>query len=65
MSIIRLFSSMSPEEAASMVKDDLNSFVRSELERAINEALDGEIKKKSICIDGDIGSVIHQLKESE
>lgn len=44
MSIIRLFSSMSPEEAASMVKDDLNSFVRSELERAINEALDGEIE---------------------
>ena len=35
---------MSPEEAASMVKDDLNSFVRSELERAINEALDGEIE---------------------
>ena len=45
MSIIQLFSSMTAEQAASMLRDDLNSFVRSELERAFNEALDGEIEE--------------------
>ena len=35
---------MTAEQAASMLRDDLNSFVRSELERAFNEALDGEIE---------------------
>ena len=44
MSIIQLFSSMTAERAASMLRDDLNSFVRSELERAFNEALEGEIQ---------------------
>lgn len=44
MSIIQLFSSMTAEQAASFIKEDLNSFVRSELERAFNEALDGEIE---------------------
>ena len=44
MSIIQLFSSMTAEEAASIVKEDLNSFVRAELERAFNEALEGEIE---------------------
>lgn len=44
MSIIQLFSSMTPEQAASAIKDDLRSFVRSELERALNEALEGEIE---------------------
>ncbi len=42
MSIIQLFSSMTAEEAASIVKEDLNSFVRAELERAFDEALEGE-----------------------
>lgn len=44
MSIIQLFSSMTAEQAASIIKEDLNSFVRSELERAFNEALEGEIQ---------------------
>lgn len=44
MSIIQLFSSMSAEQAASALREDLNSFVRAELERAFNEALDGEIE---------------------
>lgn len=44
MSIIQLFSSMTPEQAASLIQDDLRSFVRSELERAFNEALEGEIE---------------------
>jgi len=35
---------MTAEEAASIVKEDLNSFVRAELERAFNEALEGEIE---------------------
>ena len=41
MSIIQLFSSMTAEEAASLIKEDLNSFVRAELERALNDALEG------------------------
>lgn len=45
MSIIQLFSSMSAEQAASALREDLNSFVRAELERAFNEALDGEIEE--------------------
>lgn len=45
MSIIQLFSSMSAEQAASVFREDLNSFVRAELERAFNEALDGEIEE--------------------
>ncbi len=44
MSIIQLFSSMTAEEAAKILKEDLNSFVRAELERALNEALEGEIE---------------------
>ena len=35
---------MSAEQAASALREDLNSFVRAELERAFNEALDGEIE---------------------
>ena len=45
MSIIQLFSSMSAEQAASALREDLNSFVRAELERAFNEALNGEIEE--------------------
>ena len=45
MSIIQLFSSMSAEQAASALREDLNSFVRAELERAFSEALDGEIEE--------------------
>ena len=45
MSIIQLFSSMTPEQAASIIKDDLRSFARSELGRAFNEALEGEIEE--------------------
>ena len=45
MSIIQLFSSMSAEQAASVLREDLNSFVRAELERAFNEALNGEIEE--------------------
>lgn len=36
---------MSAEQAASALREDLNSFVRAELERAFNEALDGEIEE--------------------
>ena len=36
---------MSAEQAASVLREDLNSFVRAELERAFNEALDGEIEE--------------------
>ena len=46
MSIIQLFSSMSAEQAASVLREDLNSFVRAERERAFNEALDGEIDER-------------------
>ncbi len=45
MSIIQLFSSMTAEQAASIIKEDLRSYVRSELERAFNEALEGEIEE--------------------
>ena len=45
MSIIQLFSSISAEQAASVLREDLNSFVRAELERAFNEALNGEIEE--------------------
>ncbi len=44
MSMIQLFSSVSAEQVASALREDLNSFVRAELERAFNEALDGEIE---------------------
>lgn len=44
MSIIRLFSSMTAEQVASTLGDGLNSFVRSELERAFNEGLGGEVE---------------------
>ena len=36
---------MSAEQAASALREDLNSFVRAELERAFNEALNGEIEE--------------------
>ena len=36
---------MTAEQAASIIKEDLRSYVRSELERAFNEALDGEIEE--------------------
>jgi len=45
MSIIRLFSGMSPEDVSKMLKEDLDSFVRKELETAFNEALEGEIEE--------------------
>lgn len=44
MSIIQLSSSMTAERAASMLRDDLNSFVRSKLENVFNEALESEIE---------------------
>ena len=47
MSIIQLFSSMTAEEAASLIKEDLNSFVRAELERALNDALGGKSRISS------------------
>lgn len=50
MSIIQLFSSMTAEQAASIIKEDLRSYARSELERAFNEALDGEIEDFCACI---------------
>ena len=60
MSIIQLFSSMTAEQAASMLRDDLNSFVRSELERAFNEALEGEIEDFLLAASSPNGEKIYR-----
>ena len=60
MSIIQLFSSMAAEQAASMLRDDLNSFVRSELERAFNEALEGEIEGFLLAASSPNGGKIYR-----
>lgn len=60
MSIIQLFSTMTAEQAASMLRDDLNSFVRSELERAFNEALDGEIEDFLLAASSSSGEKIYR-----
>jgi len=60
MSIIQLFSSMTAEQAASLIKEDLNSFVRSELERAFNEALDGEIEDFLLTASSPNGEKIYR-----
>lgn len=60
MSIIQLFSSMTAEQAASIIKEDLNSFVRSELERAFNEALDGEIEDFLLEASSERGEKIYR-----
>ena len=60
MSIIQLFSSMTAEQAASMLRDDLNSFVRSELERAFNEALEGEIEDFLLAASSPNGGKIYR-----
>ena len=60
MSIIQLFSSMTAEQAASLIKEDLNSFVRSELERAFNEALEGEIEDFLLAASSPNGEKIYR-----
>lgn len=60
MSIIQLFSSMTPEQAASIIKDDLRSFVRSEIERAFNEALEGEIEEFLLKASPEGGEAIYR-----
>ena len=60
MSIIQLFSSMTAEQAASMLRDDLNSFVRSELERGFNEALEGEIEDFLLAASSPNGEKIYR-----
>lgn len=60
MSIIQLFSSMTAEQAASIIKEDLNSFVRAELERAFNEALDGEIEDFLLEASSERGEKIYR-----
>lgn len=51
---------MTAEQAASLIKDDLNSFVRSELERAFNEALDGEIEDFLLTASSPSGEKIYR-----
>lgn len=60
MSIIQLFSSMTAEQAASIIKEDLNSFIRSELERAFNKALDGEIEDFLLEASSERGEKIYR-----
>lgn len=60
MSIIQLFSSMTAEEAASLIKEDLNSFVRAELERALNDALEGEIEDFLLEASSERGDKIYR-----
>ena len=51
---------MTAEQAASMLRDDLNSFVRSELERAFNEALEGEIEDFLLAASSPNGEKIYR-----
>ncbi len=51
---------MTAEQAASIIKEDLNSFIRSELERAFNEALDGEIEDFLLEASSERGEKIYR-----
>ncbi len=59
MSIIQLFSSMTAKQAAPIVKEDLNSSVRSELKRPLNDALEGEIEDFLLEASSERGGEIH------
>ena len=51
---------MSAEQAASALREDLNSFVRAELERALNDALEAEIEDFLLEASSERGDKIYR-----